>query len=285
VLKEKGELLSLTASEASQTYGDPAQPLLAAGIAKDVDELLAKKFGAQGYELRRLEITWSENLAQYLTAISPLLMGLGMLALFIEFKTPGFGIFGITGITLLAVVFLSNYAAGLSGHEPMIVFGIGLILLVVEVFFFPGVMVMALAGLLLMFGALVWSLADIWPNQPLTLSGDLFLKPLEDVGLGVGLAVILAVILVRFLPHSLFWDRLVLAAPTGPQILPSNLESVSAVVGQRGVAATALMPSGQVQVGGARYEARVEVGSIEQGAEVVVVRRAGFSLIVEKADA
>ena len=32
VLKEKGESLSLTATEAAKTYGDPAEPLLAAGI-------------------------------------------------------------------------------------------------------------------------------------------------------------------------------------------------------------------------------------------------------------
>jgi membrane-bound serine protease (ClpP class) len=75
-----------------------------------------------------------------------------------------------------------------------------------------------------------------------------------------------------------------LAAPAASQLAQSQLESVSAVVGQRGVAATALMPSGQVEVAGGRYEARVEVGSIEQGAKIVVVRRTGFSLVVEKVD-
>jgi len=39
-----------------------------------------------------------EGLAVWLNAISPVLLGLGLLALFIEFKTPGFGLFGIPGI-------------------------------------------------------------------------------------------------------------------------------------------------------------------------------------------
>ena len=40
VLKEKGELLTLTAEEASERYGEPPQPLLATGMAKDVDAAL-----------------------------------------------------------------------------------------------------------------------------------------------------------------------------------------------------------------------------------------------------
>ena len=91
-------------------------------MAKNIDDLLRQKFGAGGYEIVRLDVTWSEQLAVWLNAIAPVLMGLGVLCLFIEFKTPGFGFFGIAGIALLAVVFLGHYVAGFSGHEPMILF-------------------------------------------------------------------------------------------------------------------------------------------------------------------
>ncbi|MBC8039050.1 MAG: hypothetical protein H7Y06_00755, partial [Opitutaceae bacterium] len=164
VLKPKGELLSLTATEASKSYGQPPQPLLAAGIANDVDHLLVQKYGAGNFTVQTLEVTWSEELATYLTAISPILMGLGLLAVFIEFKTPGFGFFGITGGVLLGIVFFGHYAAGLSGHEPALVFVLGVLLVAAEIFFFPGVIVAALTGVLLMLGALVWSMADLWPN-------------------------------------------------------------------------------------------------------------------------
>ena len=113
VLKPKGELLTLTAQEASKSYGQPPQPLLAAGIAKTIDDLLTQKFGAGNFSVQRLEVTWSEELAQYLNAWSPILLGLGLLAVFIEFKTPGFGVFGITGGLLLGVVFFGHYVAGL----------------------------------------------------------------------------------------------------------------------------------------------------------------------------
>src|SRR5207302_1817380 len=69
VLKGKGELLSLTAQEASEMHGDPPRPLLAAGIAKSVEDLLTQKFGAANYSTKTLEVTWSERLAVFLRAM------------------------------------------------------------------------------------------------------------------------------------------------------------------------------------------------------------------------
>jgi membrane-bound serine protease (ClpP class) len=288
VLKEKGELLSLTASEASKTYGTPPQPLLAAGIAKNVDDLLAQKFGAGNFSVKRLEVTWSEELAQYLTALSPILMGLGLLAVFIEFKTPGFGIFGVAGGVLLGVVFFGHFIAGLSGHEPVLVFAFGVLLVLAEIIFFPGVIVAALTGVLLMLGALVWSMADLWPNEPVTINSEAFTGPLINMGLGVLVALVGAVAFARFLPRGWFWDKMILQAAidTDSQTSVARGAAVpNAFIGKRGVAATALMPSGQIEIEGRRYEARTEVGAIEAGAEVVVVRRSDFSLIVERANA
>jgi membrane-bound serine protease (ClpP class) len=286
VIKPKGELLSLTASEAAKSYGDPPRPLLAAGIAKDIDDLLRQKFGADGYEIVQLNVTWSEQLAVWLNAIAPVLMGLGVICLFIEFKTPGFGVFGIAGVALLALVFLGHYVAGFSGHEPMIVFAIGLLLVAVEVLVFPGVAVVALSGLVLMLGSLVWAMADIWPNEPVTIavSGDLFFWPLINLGSGLALAVILALLLTRFLPRGWIWDRMVLqkAAVAAAQVSGGAPEAdAAALVGACGVVVTGLFPSGQIEIDGRRYEAKLEVGSAPPGTAVVVKRASDFNLVVE----
>lgn len=290
VIKAKGEkVLSLTAQEATAAYGDPPQPLLGAGIAANVDELLDKLHGRGGYEVTRVEVTWSENLAQYITNLAPLLMALGILFLFIEFKTPGFGAFGIGGGLLLALVFFGHYAAGLSGHEPAIFFVLGVILLLVEVFFFPGTVIMAVAGLVLMLGALVWSMADLWPNEPPTLSGDVFLRPLVNVLGGVSIAVVAFLALLRFLPHGGPWSRLVLQTAVrgeplaGQPIVTAGARdgNASALIGRRAVAVTPLFPSGQVEVADRRYEARMAMGFAEAGASVVVTGVSEFGLIVE----
>jgi membrane-bound serine protease (ClpP class) len=213
-----------------------------------------------------------------------------MLALYIEFKTPGFGVFGIVGISCLAIVFLGSYVAGLSGHEPMLVFGLGLILVAVEIFFFPGVVVLALTGLLLMLGSLVWAMADLWPNEPLSVAwrGDAFVGPLSNLGLAILIAVGLAVAVARFLPRGWFWDKLVMQAAIGgsAQTAGSGGAETSArvatLVGREGIAATALRPGGQVEVDGRRYEARVEIGIIERGTPIVVRASSDFGLIVEE---
>ncbi len=290
VIKPKGELLSLTANEAAKTYGNPPQPLLAAGVAKNLDDLLRQKFGPGGFQVVRLEVTWSERLAQYLNAIAPVLLGLGIVCLFIEFKTPGFGFFGFAGIGLLAVVFLGHYVAGFSGHEPMLVFAVGVILVAVEIFFFPGVAVLALSGIILMLGSLLWAMADIWPNEPIHYTGDVFIQPMVNLGLGVIIALALIAVLARFLPKGWVWDRLVVGAAVGgaAQIAgaaPEATAALDALIGQRGVAATALRPIGQVEIDGRRFEARVDIGAIDAGAAVVVRGRTDFSLIVEKVEA
>lgn len=291
VIKEKGELLSLTAREAMESYGDPASPLLGSGIADNLDQLLEKLHGRGNYTSRTLEITWSEKLAQYLTAVTPLLMSLGLLALFIEFKTPGFGVFGITGIALLGVVFFSQFVAGLSGHEPILFFLLGVGLVAAELFFLPGVMVLALSGAVLMFGSLVWSMTDLWPDQPIPFTSGVFVGPLTSVLIGVILAVVFFLLLLRFLPRGGLWGQMVLEAAVGGEPGPARAlagggmdqPAASSLIGERGVAATALFPSGQVEIGGRRYEARLAVGHADAGTPVRVTGLAEFGLTVEVA--
>lgn len=291
VIKAKGELLSLTASEANKTYGEPAQALLGAGIAKNLDALLVKKYGAGNYEIKQFEVTWSEELAQHLTRFTPILLGLGLLALFIEFKTPGFGIFGISGIILLGIVFLTNYVAGFSGHEPLLLFAIGLALVALEIFLFPGVVVVAVLGLVLMLGSLVWAMADLWPGVPLTTawSADAFVAPLQNLGLGLAVALGLAVVLARFLPQGWIWDRMIVGTTIGGSAqfsggAPRGAVELATLTGQRGVAVTVLRPSGQIEIDGRRYEATVEVGAVDAGDKIIVRGRANFALIVERVE-
>lgn len=289
VIKEKGELLSLTAQEAMEVYGDPPQPLLGAGIAENIDDLLNQLHGVGNFSVIRLEVTWSEQVAQYLTALTPLLLAGGLLCLFIEFKTPGFGIFGVAGILLLGVVFFGHYIAGLSGYEPLLFFLLGLTLVAIEVFFFPGVMILALSGAALMLGSLVWAMLDLWPGEPVSLSGDVLLRPLANVMAGVVIAIGLFLALIRYLPKGGPWGGMVLQTAVAGEpgsIRPINSLGMEApraesMVGQTGIAVTALFPSGQVNISGRRYEAKLPMGFAEVGTPVRVTGVSEFGLIVE----
>ncbi|MCX8495338.1 MAG: hypothetical protein ORN51_04055 [Akkermansiaceae bacterium] len=287
-LKRKGELLSLTASEAMKTYGDPPRPLLGAGIAENLGALLDQVHGAGRYSVQTFEVSWSEKLARILNGITPLLLGVGLVCLFIEFKTPGFGIFGIAGIFLLGIIFFGQFAAGLSGHEPALYFLLGGSLVAAELFFFPGVAIVAVIGAALMLGSLVMAMTDLWPNEPIRFSGDALVLPLVNVLAGVVLAAVLFLVLLKYLPRGSFWNRMVLdAAIGGAPVAGRALAGVPddagglVLVGKTGIAATGLFPSGQVVIDEKRYEARLAVGSAAVGTPVRVVALGGFGLTVE----
>lgn len=292
VLKEEGELLSLTASEAMEQYGDPPEPLLGAGIYDSIDDLLDSVIGADAYEVRSFEVTWSESLAHYLNVIAPILLGAGMLLLFVEFKTPGFGIFGIGGIILLAVVFISSHIAGLAGYEAILFFFLGILLILVELFLLPGLIFPAVIGLALVLGSLVWAMSDIWPDEPIDWSGDLFLLPMLNLVLGVFIAIVGAIFVVRFLPRTWVWNKLVLQSAVGdppprPHGSPDTGDAPAQTpsgwpdIGSEGIAATDLFPNGQVEIGGKRYEAKTRLGMLDHGTRIRVTGYQDFSLTVE----
>jgi membrane-bound serine protease (ClpP class) len=288
VVKAKDVLLTLTSTEAMAAYGDPPEPLFGAGIVDDLPALCRTLTGGAEYAVQSFEVTWSVKLAQWLTMLSPLFLGLGGLLLYIEFKTPGFGVFGISGILLILIVFFGHYVAGLSGHEPMLVFLLGAILVLVEVFFLPGTLVLALPGIVLMLGSLLWGMADIWPGQGIAVDPAVFYRPLINLLVSFVLTVAMGAAMVRFLPRSWIYDRIILRSEiTGVSGSPvSSLGTAEggnghSLAGATGRAVTGLFPSGEIEVAGQRVQARLEVGSAPVGATIRVVRRADFVYIVE----
>jgi membrane-bound serine protease (ClpP class) len=125
VIKAKGELLSLTAKEAIQTFGDPPHAASRQRASQSPSTSSSNANPRSRRFHRPLEGHLVRATRAILTAFTPILLGIGMLGLFIEFKTPGFGIFGLTGIVLLGIVFFGHYVAGLSGHEPAAVLPAG----------------------------------------------------------------------------------------------------------------------------------------------------------------
>lgn len=281
----KGSLLTLTANEAMRMYGDPARPLFGNGIYESIEELFDARNGKGQYELTVFELNYSETIAKWIKMGAPLLIGLGMVLLFLEFKTPGFGIFGIAGIFFIGVFFTGFYIAGLAGNELILFFILGVILVLIELFFFPGSIVFALAGLALMLGSLLWAMVDVWPGNPVKLTPELLVEPLVNLIFGLGIAVFGALLVGRFFKGSFLERRMVLADVAGGQggVLREARKASLPKEGAVGEAITDLFPSGRVEIKGVRYDARSSLGSIDCGARVVVVKSSDFALIVKEA--
>lgn len=282
IIKPEGELLTLTATEAMKEYGDPAEALLGAGISPDIDSLMDTLLGKGNYSVTRLEVTWSEKVAQFITAIAPLLLAAGLVLIFIEFKTPGFGVFGVGGGILLAIVFFGHHAAGLSGQEAALFFFLGFALVMIDVFFLPGFFLLAIPGALLMLGSLLWGMSDIWPDQPIEWHSDFLFKPLMNLITGTGGAIVIFFLLLRFMPRGGLWGHMVLESAIGGETtLSSVARHEPSLIGATGQAVTALFPSGQIEIGGKRYDARLALGTVPPGTKVKVLSVGEFELTVE----
>lgn len=289
VIKPSGELLTLTAGEAMAEYGEPPRALLGAGIHESIEDLLEARTGDLEYRVKDFEVTYSETVAKWMDGFAPALMGIGLLLLFIEFKTPGFGIFGIAGIGLVALFFVSQYIAGLAGNEAIVFFLLGVVLVLAELLFFPGVLLLALPGIGLMLGSLLWAMVDFWPEGAGTLSAGMFIGPAVDLVFGLSIAVAGAFVLGRFFKGSAVEGALVLSSTAGEtdgaDALPgAEAEEADGLPGPgaTGEALTPLHPAGLIEVAGQRFEARCEVGIIDRGARVRVVGREDFNLLVEE---
>jgi len=283
VIQKKGELLTLTAEEAVKSYGNPPQPLLGSGIYKTVEGLLDEKCGKGNYILTKMDINWAEEVGLWLNSVGPIIIGIGLLGLFIEFKTPGFGIFGIGGIIFVLIFFGSKYVSGLAGYEEVLFFLLGVSFVALELFLFPGLIIPGLIGFAMIIGSILWAMIDVWPNTEFNWSIEIFKNPIKELALALLTSTGLILILTRILPKTTIWNGLVLSSSVG------NLDSSTGIdvneklkVGEEGKSISELFPIGQVLINGVRYEARSNLGKIAKGTSIKVIRVDDYELIVGK---
>ncbi len=287
VISPKGELLNLTAKRAHELYGDPPTPLLGSGIVDDLEKLVGSLSVDTDPVITQFEATWSLNLAQFIVSLAPFLLAVAVISVYVEFQTPGFGVFGIIGVVFFLIAFFGHNVAGLSGHEPLLLFVIGVALLALEVFVAPGTLLFAIPGFIMMLVSLLWAMADVWPSETPDFSWNwaMFEKPIQNLLGGVFMGVVGVLLLARFIPKSILWDRMVLrdaiaGMSTGELESEPSTDS-SSLIGSVGRAATDLMPSGEIEVDGRRLEARLSFGSAKHGTEVRIVAKSSFGYVVE----
>ena len=184
-----------------------------------------------------------------------------------------------TKLLLLAAVLLG----GLAGLEDIALFVVGLILVIVEVFFFPGYGFLGVAGVALMVFALLMGMIEHYPGSPTMPPLPEFQVPVLKLAgalLFSGVGLLLA---SRFLPSTPLFGRLVLQSATHRSEGFSAADDTTHLVGQLGVASTLLRPSGTARFGDTPLNVVTRGDFIEAGAEIVVVEAHGSRIVVERA--
>ncbi|MDR1972660.1 MAG: nodulation protein NfeD [Treponema sp.] len=285
VISPKGKLLSLTSGEAVR-YG------LARGLADDRESLLAA-IGAPSPAVESVPGAADEIVSILTSApVQALLIILGLVMIFLEINSPGFGIPGVTAIIAFVTVFGSGAMLGRVGSLEIVLFLLGLGLLVVEIFVTPGFGFMGISGFILIGLSLMLSMQDFviprfdWEWTMMGRNALVVFTGLLAAVTGIAVIVLLG-------PKIRLFNRLTLQTRlTGTAAGPlqpgdqgnapeaAGAESYQSLVGKTGVAATTLHPVGRVEIDGEVYEAQAEGLFAEPGRGVRVIRVRGNNITV-----
>ncbi len=254
------------------------------------DEELKDWFGAEN--LSRLDPLWSEGLVQFMTSmpVRGLLLVVFLLALFIEMVTPGGGFAGVVAAVALGLLLVPPMLMGMATWWEIVAILGGIVLILLEIFVFPGVGVAGITGVILLFFGLLFTFVpdsglfpDTEQQQQDMLYGFLTMV-LAIVTAGVGMWMI-----SRHFKTLPLLRGLVLADGPGDQG-EGMLEAMAPerpagpMPGSIGVASSTLRPVGVVDIEGRAIDAAAESGYIPAGTRVRVVERREFDVVVELAD-
>ncbi len=299
VLCAEGDILTLTNLEAEARYGEGKTPLLSSGTVESIDALIGE-LGYAGAQRIDVQPLGAEQLGTWINAISPLLLLIGIIGLYIEFKTPGFGVFGAIGIASLVVYFFGGYVSGLAGIEWVGVFVLGVVLVAVELFWLPGTLIIGVVGVVCMLVALVMGMTDIYPDMPWFPTGEGggegvpqvegidfalpdFSKPIRDLTIAFLLSIPVIWAMAKYLPHTALFANFASEAASGVESVAAVAAKVDSRLGQVGEATTPLHPGGKAMFGDDMCTVVTQGEMIAAGAQVKVIGHRGSDLLVIEA--
>jgi len=277
VVVREGELAVFTARQAID-YGlcSRMEPTLGA---------LVKSLSTPETQVLTLEWSWSERTSRFLLSYSWLLFLVGLGSLYFAFKMPGTGIPEALAIICFGLFFGASAIAGFAGPLEMVLFLVGVVLLVVEIFVLPGFGVAGFAGLACIFIAIgLAAIPDTTSPNEVTFPASDYLLPMAiQFLIGAIGSIAFAFVIAHFLPHVPFLKGLALApaAPqTGSAVAPAPGAPPHPLVGATGVAETLLRPAGRVKIDGQHLDVVTEGAFVQPGTQVRVVAVRGNVITV-----
>ncbi|KAF0244381.1 MAG: hypothetical protein FD180_2564 [Planctomycetota bacterium] len=269
-IKQKGKLLNLTAREAREL-----------GVSFATVDSLEKAYVALGVSpgaVAKISESWGETFVAIITQslVTGILIALGFMFIWIECKTVGVGFPALLSVVCFGTVFFGHYLIGHAQATEILLFSIGTVLLIVE-FLTPGFGLIGATGLLLMGAGLILGLQNFVfpsnPNQWNSLTGNFLTLTASTGAAVVGFAAI-----VRFLPSTPMFGRLILKS----ELAPAEAPAAAVLTGREGVALTPLRPAGKVEVDGMTVDVVAEGEFVEAGTKITIVKAEGPSVVVRR---
>ncbi|MHC4425970.1 MAG: NfeD family protein [Planctomycetota bacterium] len=293
LIVQEDELLTLTASQAFEYGVARAQVKDRAGAL----EFLAERDGVTlAGEPIVLKTNWSEEMVRWLNSpvVMAVLVMIALLGVYIEFNTPGVGLPGLVAVICFVIIIGSKYLVGLANWVEVVLFAVGILLLLIEIFVLPGFGIAGFSGVICilagLFGMLIKNPPDRlpWPQDAVAWSDFTW----GVVGLSLGFAgfAVLAWLLSKYLPRIQFLSGLILVPATAGQggtmrvsmTTPRESEATSVKVGDAGEVVSILRPTGKAEFDDAIVDVVAEAEFLDKGTKVEIIEIHGNRVVVKR---
>ena len=229
----------------------------------------------EGARVIEVEATLADKVVFFLTnpLISSLLLSLGILGIFIEIRTPGFGIPGFLGLLCVGLFFGGHMLTKIGAEWAFLLFLIGIGLIALEIFVIPGFGIAGILGITLMLGSVFFVFDKAYEFETAVLW----------LSISVILSAALIILAVWFLPETQLFRRFALQTVMDTEMgyHSSSTENFQDYLGQSGTALTPLRPAGTVRIGDKRLDVVTAGDFIPQNSNVKVIEVEGSKVFVE----
>jgi len=268
----KGKLLNLTAGEAKEF-----------GLSEKIlnnRRVVLEYLGLSKKEVVQTQATWSEALVRFLThpLVSPLLLTLGFLGILFELKIPGWGISGTLGLLCLALFFWGHYLVGLASWTELIIFFLGIMLLLLEIFVIPGFGITGISGIILILAGIFLSLV----KHPLSAPKAQLVQAFYTLSFAIIITFVGIILSWRFLPRTGLWKRLVLSSAETKKEGFQSATSLKSYLGKPGRSLSPLRPTGRAVIEENTLDVITEGEFIDKDKSIKVIKVEGSKIIVKE---
>ena len=248
-VSDTGKVVTFTPHEAIQ-YG------YCDGIANSVTEVLQKE-NIKNYKIISYKTTFSDEVIGVLT--SPIMKSILIMLIFggiyFELQSPGVGFPLAVAISACLFYFAPLYIEGFASNWEIVIFAIGIILIMLEVFVVPGFGITGISGILCVFGSLIFAGIDTFSWRYFSDFSGIIFSSAVIVLVSSTIAIVLSIWLgAKLISSKRFSFALHSEQKIENGFISVNMNNIK-LIGKKGVAYSDLRPAGKVIIDDNIYDA------------------------------
>jgi membrane-bound serine protease (ClpP class) len=248
-INKKGQVITFTTEEAIK-YG------YCEAKVNSIGEILQRTH-LSGATIIYYEPTLLDKIIGVLNApfLSGLLILLILGGIYFEFQHPG-ALFPI-GVSMIAAMlyFAPNYLEGLAANWEILLFFVGLVLLILEIFVIPGFGVAGVTGIVFIMSSLVLALVKNNYFNFENVQRDTLNIALAVVSISFVVTIALAFVASHFLTSSNYFEKIAHTQTLKESKLVNSITQHESVLHMQGICITDMKPQGKVEINGNIYNA------------------------------